>query len=82
MSTGLRAKMSPNPSVKASPNSCARKARLGQTYQRPIRALTRSAVGPALPRTLGLAIEALHSSYRTCHRRNTRLQARASSHVR
>ena len=29
----------PNPSVKASPNSCARKARLGQTYHLPIRAL-------------------------------------------
>ena len=43
----------PNPSVKASPNSCARKARLGQSYHRPSRGLTRSAVGPALPRTLG-----------------------------
>ena len=29
----------PNPSVKASPNSCARKARLGQIYHRPCRAL-------------------------------------------
>ncbi|EHR70731.1 hypothetical protein BurJ1DRAFT_1878 [Burkholderiales bacterium JOSHI_001] len=29
----------PNPSVKASPNSCARKARLGQSYHRPCRAL-------------------------------------------
>ncbi|EHR70722.1 hypothetical protein BurJ1DRAFT_1869 [Burkholderiales bacterium JOSHI_001] len=31
--------VSPNPSVKASPNSYARKARLGQSYHRPCRAL-------------------------------------------
>ena len=33
------ARVRPNPSVKASPNSCARKARLGQSYYRPCRAL-------------------------------------------
>ena len=38
--------MTPNPSVKASPNSYARKARLGQTYQRPIRALRAPLQGP------------------------------------
>ncbi|EHR70699.1 hypothetical protein BurJ1DRAFT_1841 [Burkholderiales bacterium JOSHI_001] len=33
------AKAAPNPSVKASPNSCACKARNGQSYHRPSRAL-------------------------------------------
>ena len=44
----------PNPSVKASPNSCACKPRAGpKCHHRPCAGLTRSAVGSALPRTLG-----------------------------
>jgi hypothetical protein len=41
------------PSVKASPNNGACRARLGQIHHRPSRALHSSAVGPDLPRTLG-----------------------------
>ena len=39
MSGPTVSKVVPNPSVKASPNSCARKARLGQNIHRPSRAL-------------------------------------------